>query len=52
MADQPRRRSHAETGVSAVEYALLISMVAGLIFVIVTIFGTSVGQLFTIQWWP
>lgn len=43
-----RRHRMSEAGASAVEYAILVSMVAAVIFTIVAIFGTKVGQLFNI----
>ena len=45
--DRDRAR---EDGASAVEYALLLSMVAAVIFAIVAIFGGQVGQLFNVTW--
>ena len=45
-----RRPSRNEDGASAIEYALLGTMIAVVIFAIVGIFGTQVGQLYVVNW--
>jgi Flp pilus assembly pilin Flp len=45
-----RRHRRNEDGASAIEYALLGTMIAVVIFAVVVIFGTQVGQLYVINW--
>lgn len=39
-----------ERGASSVEYALLVALIAGVIFLVVGIFGQAVASLFEIPW--
>ena len=44
MGSQPERRS--ERGATAVEYALMVALIAGVIIAIVTVLGTKVIPLY------
>jgi pilus assembly protein Flp/PilA len=42
-----------ETGATAIEYAILVSLIAGVIAVTVTILGGQIADLFSrVKWWP
>lgn len=44
-------RSIDESGATAVEYALLIGLIAIVIFAAVAALGTQVFALYDVQWW-
>jgi len=44
------RRRTAERGATAVEYAILVSLIAAVIGTSVGLFGTAVAQLFVAAW--
>jgi Flp pilus assembly pilin Flp len=45
------RSDQGESGASAVEYALLASMIAAVLFTIITLVGTQVTGLYSVKWW-
>jgi Flp pilus assembly pilin Flp len=44
------RKPAAERGATAVEYAILVALIAGVVGTVVGLFGTAVGQLFVATW--
>ncbi len=47
---QPAIRPPCDTGATAVEYAIMTSLIAGVIVGSVGVFGTAVSNLFVVPW--